>query len=62
MRPFTLLQSLMLAASAVAVDPAAVYSGGQDSKGNNVQLRIGNGGAGQSGLIEGEHYTYTTRF
>ncbi|RAL14669.1 uncharacterized protein BO97DRAFT_432837 [Aspergillus homomorphus CBS 101889] len=40
-----------LAASAVAVDPAAVYNGGYSSA-NNVKLRIGNGGAGQSGFIE----------
>ena len=36
-----------------AVEPAAVYDGGY---GNNsaILLSIGNGGAGQSGLIEGE--------
>lgn len=55
MRSSTLLQGLMLAASAFAVDPAEVYSGGQESSGDNVKLRIGNGGAGQSGLIKGGH-------
>ncbi|KAJ5086553.1 hypothetical protein NUU61_007860 [Penicillium alfredii] len=53
MRSFTSIASgLILAASAYAVDPAAVYTAGHNSSSNNVQLRIGNGGAGQSGLIE----------
>ena len=50
MRTFT---TLTLAAVTLAVDPAAVYSGGFNSTSGNVRLRIGNGGAGQSGLIEG---------
>ncbi|KAJ5169472.1 uncharacterized protein N7500_002255 [Penicillium coprophilum] len=51
MRSFTaLIQGLALASSAYAVDPAAVYSGGYNSS-SEVLLRIGNGGAGQSGLI-----------
>ncbi|KAI9925794.1 hypothetical protein ASPWEDRAFT_29607 [Aspergillus wentii DTO 134E9] len=45
------VQALMLAASAMAVDPAAIYNGGFNSSSSTVQLRIGNGGAGQSGLI-----------
>ncbi|KAJ5779390.1 hypothetical protein N7457_007110 [Penicillium paradoxum] len=51
MRSFTLIQGLALATSAYAVDPAAIYSGGYNSS-SQVLLRIGNGGAGQSGLIE----------
>ncbi|OGE50191.1 hypothetical protein PENARI_c018G00572 [Penicillium arizonense] len=47
----TLIQGVALATSAYAVDPAAVYSGGYTSS-SDVLLRIGNGGAGQSGLIE----------
>jgi hypothetical protein len=46
-----LIQGVALATSAYAVDPAAVYSGGYTSS-SDVLLRIGNGGAGQSGLIE----------
>lgn len=42
----------MLTASAVAVVPTATYT--SDSSSKDVQLRIGNGGAGQSGLIEGK--------
>ncbi|KAJ5476374.1 hypothetical protein N7475_002103 [Penicillium sp. IBT 31633x] len=53
MRSFiALIQGLALATSAYAVDPAAVYSGGYNSS-NEVLLRVGNGGAGQSGLIGG---------
>ncbi|RHZ55573.1 uncharacterized protein CDV56_108002 [Aspergillus thermomutatus] len=44
------LSLAFLAASSLAVDPAAVYTGGYS--GGGVQLRIGNGGAGQSGLIK----------
>lgn len=47
------LQALILAASAYAVDPAAVYDGGHKSSSTPITLRIGNGGAGQSGLIGG---------
>jgi hypothetical protein len=53
MRPSTVIQGLMLTASAYAVEPAAVYHGGYNST-NAIALRIGNGGAGQSGLIEGK--------
>ena len=35
-----------------AVDPDAIYDGGYTVS-NGLLLRIGNGGAGQSGLIEG---------
>lgn len=42
-----------LALPALALEPAATYDGGF---GNNskVELRIGNGGAGQSGLVKGK--------
>ncbi|KAJ5388281.1 hypothetical protein N7509_010822 [Penicillium cosmopolitanum] len=50
MRSFNIVSSLMLTASAVAVVPTATYT--SDSSSKDVQLRIGNGGAGQSGLIE----------
>lgn len=53
MRSFTtLIQSLALATSAYVVDPAAVYNGGYNSS-NEILLRIGNGGAGLSGLVGG---------
>lgn len=55
MRSYTLIQGLLLASSTWAVEPAAVYNGGYNSA-KNVALRIGNGGAGQSGLIEGKPY------
>jgi hypothetical protein len=42
----------MFSASVHAVEPAAIYNGGFNST-NTIALRIGNGGAGQSGLIEG---------
>jgi hypothetical protein len=45
------LSLTLLAATSLAVDPAAIYTGGYS--GGSVRLRIGNGGAGQSGLIKG---------
>ncbi|KAJ5905589.1 uncharacterized protein N7473_002505 [Penicillium subrubescens] len=51
MRPSTMIHGLMFSASVHAVKPAAVYNGGFNTT-NNIALRIGNGGAGQSGLIE----------
>ncbi len=36
-----------------ALEPAAVYDGGYGGN-SSILLSIGNGGAGQSGLIEGE--------
>lgn len=48
----TFIQGLALATSTYAVDPAAVYNGGFNSS-KEVLLRVGNGGAGQSGLIGG---------
>lgn len=50
---FSTFVQALLTASTYPVDPAAVYNGGYDST-NNIALRIGNGGAGQSGLIEGK--------
>lgn len=52
MRSFNIVSSLILTASAVAVAPPVTYTG--DSSSKDVQLQIGNGGAGQSGLIEGK--------
>jgi len=42
-----------------AVDPAAVYDGGYGND-HPIFLGIGNGGAGQSGLIEGKTVTRTS--
>ena len=41
MRSYTLIQGLLLASSAWAVEPVAVYNGGYSSA-KNVALRIGN--------------------
>ena len=43
-----------LATQAFAVDPVAVYDGNGTAKDANITLKIGNGGAGQSGLVEGK--------
>lgn len=47
------LAAAVLPCLGAAVNPAAVYDGGYGDKGP-VLLGIGNGGAGQSGLIKGE--------
>ncbi|WEW57262.1 hypothetical protein PRK78_002727 [Emydomyces testavorans] len=39
----------------LAVDPEAVYDGGQSSNNAPINLNIGNGGAGQSGLVKGRY-------
>lgn len=52
---FSTLVQAVLTASTYAIDPAAIYNGGYNST-NNIALRIGNGGAGQSGLIEGKFF------
>lgn len=48
---------LPLVTVALAVEPAAVYDGGFNSTegttNSTIELRIGNGGAGQSGLVKG---------
>jgi hypothetical protein len=46
------LAAATLPSLCAAVDPAAVYDGGYGSD-HPILLGIGNGGAGQSGLIEG---------
>ncbi|KAM5344058.1 hypothetical protein ACJ41O_012595 [Fusarium nematophilum] len=48
-----ILSTCLLFGSCLAVEPTEVYSGGFDHKNNDtIKLRIGNGGAGQSGLIK----------
>jgi hypothetical protein len=43
---------MYLAAVVAAVNPNAIYDGGYSVANASLLLRIGNGGAGQSGLIE----------
>ena len=53
---FTVVQLLCwasLALSACDVSPAAVYDGDGAAKDAPIALKIGNGGAGQSGLVGG---------
>jgi hypothetical protein len=52
-----MLKLLVLALSlgCAAQSPTAVYDGGFGKFNSTIQLRIGNGGAGQSGLIKGRH-------
>lgn len=50
----SLLAALALASSSLGVNPAAVYDGDvAGAKDAPVKLRLGNGGAGESGLIKG---------
>ena len=42
-----------LATTVIAVDPAAIYNGSYSGTDAPILLRIGNGGAGQSGLVQG---------
>lgn len=44
---------MSLATTIAAIEPAAVYDGGFNSTNSTTLLRIGNGGAGQSGLVKG---------
>ena len=44
---------MYLVAIVAAVDPDAIYEGGYSVANASLLLKIGNGGAGQSGLIEG---------
>jgi hypothetical protein len=44
---------LSLASISAAADPDAVYDGGHNSTNYSILLNIGNGGAGQSGLVKG---------
>jgi len=48
---FTFVTLVLFYAFAGAVDPAAVYDGGVGGNAT-IKLRIGNGGAGQSGLVK----------
>ncbi|KAI0966178.1 putative extracellular tungstate binding protein [Xylaria arbuscula] len=41
----------LLAASCLAQSPSAIYDGGFNGTNTTIELRIGNGGAGQSGLV-----------
>lgn len=43
---------MSFAATIAAIEPAAVYDGGFNSTNSTTLLRIGNGGAGQSGLVK----------
>lgn len=45
--------ALAVAAPTAAIDPNAIYDGGIKGNNGTIQLAIGNGGAGQSGLIKG---------
>ncbi|KAH6608203.1 extracellular tungstate binding [Trichoderma cornu-damae] len=44
--------ALALVAPCAAIDPNAIYDGGIKGNNGTIQLAIGNGGAGQSGLIK----------
>ncbi|KAL7943783.1 hypothetical protein V8C42DRAFT_100954 [Trichoderma barbatum] len=44
--------ALALSAPCAAIDPNAIYDGGIKGNNGTIQLGIGNGGAGQSGLIK----------
>jgi hypothetical protein len=50
---FAAIVALALAAPSSAIDPNAIYDGGIKGNNGSIQLAIGNGGAGQSGLIKG---------
>lgn len=51
---------LALAVGCAAQDPTAIYDGGFGRLNSTIELRIGNGGAGQSGLIEGKRPAHLT--
>ena len=55
-KPFFLIFSwACLTAAAGDPSPAAIYYGDANPKAEtNITLRIGNGGAGQSGLVKGD--------
>jgi hypothetical protein len=48
-----LLSCLIIYAVAQQIQPQAIYDGGVASANDPITLRIGNGGAGQSGLVKG---------
>lgn len=47
----SLLLAAVLAGFSIAVDPEEIYDGGYGN--SSILLNIGNGGAGQSGLVKG---------
>jgi hypothetical protein len=53
---FSSIACLYLATSTAAVDPEVVYNGSFTGN-QDIKLTIGNGGAGQSGLVGG-HTSY----
>lgn len=50
------LAAVALPCLCAAITPAAVYDGGYYGNNSPILLGIGNGGAGQSGLIKGTPY------
>lgn len=44
---------MSLAVGIVGVEPSALYDGGYNVTNSSILLSIGNGGAGQSGLVKG---------
>lgn len=52
-KKIALATASLLVATGSAQEPAAIYTGGIANNGSKVLLNIGNGGAGQSGLIKG---------
>lgn len=56
-----LLCWFFVAMTALAIEPEAIYNGGFNTTSNSsILLKIGNGGAGQSGLIKGMHFSKKT--
>jgi hypothetical protein len=55
---FVAVVAFALAVPCAAVDPDAIYDGGIQGNNGTIQLAIGNGGAGQSGLIKGNVTLY----
>lgn len=51
----TAVVAWVLAALGAAVGPNAIYDGGIKDNNGTILLAIGNGGAGQSGLVKGMH-------
>lgn len=57
---FLCLGWMYFAARALAVDPEEIYDGGFGaSNSTSILLKIGNGGAGQSGLVKGTLHQMT---
>ena len=51
---FTLFCWIYLVVHIIAVEPEAIYNGGLAKEDDPILLKIGNGGAGQSGLVKGK--------